>query len=156
MPYISTPPATCSASKMVTLCPILAKSAAAVNPAGPEPTTATCLPVGLVGSIGESIASLLARSQSATYRSRRPIAIGACLFASEQAASHWVSWGQTRPQIPGRLFLLLSILTASGISPSTIALIKSGMSIPTGQPSMQGRLGHWIQRLASSLACSRV
>ncbi|MBA7612365.1 hypothetical protein ES703_19601 [subsurface metagenome] len=90
MPYMSTPPATCSASKMVTLCPILASSAAAVKPAGPEPTTATFLPVGLE-DLGGLATPILARSQSATKRSRRPIAMGASFLASEQVASHWVS-----------------------------------------------------------------
>ncbi|MBA7627373.1 hypothetical protein ES703_34835 [subsurface metagenome] len=75
--------------------------------------------------------------------------MGASFLASEQVASHWDSWGQTRPQMPGRAFLLLSIRTASGISPSRTAWIKPGISISTGQPSTQLRLGHWIQRLAS-------
>ena len=56
--------------------------------------------------------------------------------------SHCVSCGQTRPQVAGRLFLSLSTFTASGISPSRIALIKPGISISTGQPSTQGCLGH--------------
>ena len=47
-------------------------SAATVNPAGPEPTTATLLPVGAAG-VG-TVVLLLFRSQSATKRSRRPIA----------------------------------------------------------------------------------
>ncbi len=45
MPYTSTPPGLCSASKMVTLWPFTAMSAAMVRPAGPLPTTATRQPV---------------------------------------------------------------------------------------------------------------
>ena len=40
-----TPPAAWNASKIVTSWPRLASSPAAVRPAGPEPTTATELPV---------------------------------------------------------------------------------------------------------------
>src|SRR5512136_1788251 len=58
--------------------------------------------------------------------------------------------------MPGRLFLFLSILTASGISPAPIALMNSGISTLTGQPSMQPGFLHTMQRLASSRACSSV
>ena len=40
MPYFSTPPATCSASKMVTLTPLRASSPAQARPDGPEPMMA--------------------------------------------------------------------------------------------------------------------
>ena len=45
MPYISRPPGRSARSKTVTLWPALLSWAAAESPAGPEPTTATFLPV---------------------------------------------------------------------------------------------------------------
>ncbi len=155
MPYISTPPAACRASNMVTLCPSLARSAAQVSPAGPEPITATFLPVGGASWVGD-LFSLWPRSQSATYLSMRPMAMGAFFLPSVQTCSHCVSCGQTLPQMAGRAFLLLSILTASGISPSRTALMNSGISTFTGQPLTHMRLGHWMQREASSLTISSV
>jgi len=38
--------------------------------------------------------------------------------------------------------------------PSAISLIKSGISISTGHPSVHGLFLHWRQRLASSIAIS--
>jgi len=73
-----------------------ASSALAVIPAGPPPMTAIrhgFFSVGGVISGGPFWAS-----QSATNRSRRPMATGACLRPTMQSCSHWVSWGQTRPQ----------------------------------------------------------
>ena len=59
MPYTSTPPILCSASKIVTWCPSLIRSPATVSPAGPPPTIATFLPVG--GEISRQLDLGLAR-----------------------------------------------------------------------------------------------
>ena len=69
MPYRSTPPAACSASKTVTSWPAPASAPAAVNPPGPEPTITTFLPVG-EATAGRDIASAWAMAQSAMNRSR--------------------------------------------------------------------------------------
>ena len=45
MPYMSSPPTRSARSYTVTLCPRLLSRSATDRPAGPEPTTATVLPV---------------------------------------------------------------------------------------------------------------
>ncbi len=77
----------------------MARSLAQVRLAGPEPTTATRMPLvwGLAG-----MAFTFSRYQSATKRSSRPMATGSPLMARTQRASHWLSWGQTRPLTLGR------------------------------------------------------
>src|SRR4030042_1049663 len=130
---------------MVTLCPNLCRSAAQVNPAGPEPITATFLPVG-GGRFGdESSSAICSRSQSATYLSSLPMAIGAPFLDSVHTCSHCDSCGQTRPHMPGKAFLPFITLTDSGMSLSRIAFMNSGISTFTGQPTTHGRLGHRIQ-----------
>ena len=42
------------------------------------------------------------RCQSATKRSRRPMPTGSFLMPRVHLPSHWLSWGQTRPQTAGR------------------------------------------------------
>ncbi len=152
IPYIRTPPASWSASKTVTWWPILARSAAAVIPAGPAPTTATLFPLGGLADERDPSGRAFFDSQSATNLSRRPMAMGAPFFPRTHRLSHWTSWGQTRPHIPGRLFLALIVETASTISPSRTALIKAGISIPTGQPSIHLGFLHWRHLSASSAA----
>ena len=98
MPYTSTPPARCSASKTVTSYPLRARSPAQVRPEGPEPTTATRWPLE-AGFSGAAVAC--SRCQSATKRSRRPMPTGSPLMPRTQCFSHWLSCGQTRPQTAG-------------------------------------------------------
>ena len=73
-----------------------------------------------------------------------------------QVAWHWLSWGQTRPQMAGSRLTALMIPTDLRKSPSSTALMKPGMSISTGQPLTQGAFLHWRQRAASTTACSRL
>ena len=84
---------------MVTSYPLRARSPAQVRPAGPAPMTAALWPLG-VGRAGFSWA--LRMCQSATKRSRRPMATGSPLMPRTHLLSHWVSCGQTRPQTAGR------------------------------------------------------
>ena len=44
----------------------------------------------------------LALCQSATNRSSRPMPTGSFLMPRTHLASHWLSWGQTRPHTAGR------------------------------------------------------
>src|SRR6185369_15677643 len=69
-------------------------------------------------------------------------------------ASHWVSWGQTRPQTAGRALSPCSRRAAAGRSSFDRASSTSGMETPTGQPSTHGRCLHWMHRLASCTAAS--
>ncbi|MPM47109.1 hypothetical protein SDC9_93817 [bioreactor metagenome] len=149
---MSTPPASCKASKSSTWCPMRARSAAQVRPAGPEPMTATLLPVrAAICGLGSSWCS----DQSATKRSRRPMATERPLMPRVHFASHWLSCGQTRPQMAGRLLLDLMIFAASSRSPSRKARMNWLMGTCTGQPCTQGEFLHWMQRAASFMAVSR-
>ena len=76
-------------------------------------------------------------SQSATKRSRRPMATGSPFLPSTQLLSHCSSCGQTRPQTAGRALVCLTVRIAAAKSPSATQPMKPGMSMPTGQPSTQ-------------------
>ena len=71
-------------------------------------------------------------------------------------ASHWLSWGQTRPHTAGRALSLAMIWYAPSKSPSATLAINSGMWIFTGHPATQGIFLQLRHRAASSMACSRV
>lgn len=76
----------------------LAQVGGAGEPAGPEPTTATLTPL----EAGLAVFSVpCSRYQSATKRSRRPMATGSPFLPRTHRHSHWLSWGQTRPEIAG-------------------------------------------------------
>src|SRR5512136_841903 len=83
------------------------------------------------------------------------MATGSPLALYTHIASHWVSWGQTRPQTAGRALSRRSISAALGRSPSARALINSGMDTLTGQPAMHCLVLHCRQRRASRIASSR-
>ena len=85
---------------MVTSYPRAARSPAQAMPAGPEPITATFLPLG---STSGAWMGVWASCQSETKRSTRPMATASPFRAWEQFFSHCCSWGHTRPQMPGRL-----------------------------------------------------
>src|SRR3989304_9366725 len=118
---------------MVTECPILARSAAAVSPAGPEPTTATFFPVG---SPGAGICTPFLLSRSATNRSRYPIETDAPFLLRIHACSHCVSWGHTRPQTAGSALSDFISFIALAKSPSETYFKKAGIFTSTGQPFM--------------------
>ena len=112
--------------------------------------TATFLPVG--GSMGGS--SVEPNMESAAKRSRRPMETGWPLMPMTHLISHCFSWGQTRPQTEPREELFLMMRAAPWALSRTISMRKAGMSMLTGQPSMQAGCLHMMQRAASSLACS--
>ena len=76
-----------------------ASSPAQVRPAGPEPMTATLWP--FLGAVA-TLAMPFSAAQSATKRSMRPMDTGSPLIPRTHLPSHWVSWGQTRPEMAGR------------------------------------------------------
>ena len=108
MPYVKTPPGACKASKIVTLKPSFARSAAQESPEGPEPI------IEILMFFWEGFKSSFSFSlcQSATKRSNFPIATLSPLIFLMQELSHWVSCGQTLPQTAARLEDLLIIAYA--------------------------------------------
>ena len=103
---------------MVTSCPLRIRSPATVSPPGPEPTTATFLPV--LGAMGGMGMSERPRAQSAAKRSRLPMETGVSFLPTMHRPWHWLSWGQTRPQTAGRLFFSHSLRMAWVKSPSAM------------------------------------
>src|SRR5262245_8907128 len=101
MPYVNRPPTRSARSKTVTQCPALLSCAAHAKPAGPEPTTATRLPVREDGGSGTTQPSSKALSMIA--HSMLLIVTGASLIPSTQDPSHGA--GQTRPVNSGKLFV---------------------------------------------------
>ena len=95
-------------------------------------------------------------AQSATKRSKRPMPTGSPLRPRVHTPSHCVSCGHTRPQIAGSALASLTSAYASANSPWATFSMNWGIGTPTGQPSMQGALGHWMQRRASLMASSAV
>ena len=137
---------------MVTSWPARRHSDAAVIPAGPDPTTATRLPVAGAVSGTSTPFSL---SQSATNRSRAPMRTGLSFFPSIQVPWHCASCGQTRPHMAGSILSCLIIRAAFLKSSFAIALMKPGISIDTGHPFTQSGRGHPMHRSASNTAvCS--
>ncbi len=131
-------------------------SPATVSPAGPLPTTAIFLPVG-AAFVGISTLPV-ALSQSARNRSILPIPtdfVGSWWnLPTVQPSWHWASWGHTLPQTAGSTFLRLMILMPRAKSPFSTASRKPGMSMPTGQPSVQNGRLHRTHRHASFMAAS--
>ncbi len=83
------------------------------------------------------------------------MATGSPLMPTTHAPSHWVSCGQTRPQIDGSELSRAMVSAARCMSPSCSAAMKSGMAIPTGQAATQRGFLQCRQRDASSVASCR-
>jgi len=79
---------------------------------------------------------------------------GSPLIARTHFASHWLSCGQTRPQIAGRLFVSRITSYAFSNSPSLTSPMNFGICTLTGQPSTHGWCLQFRQREASSTAIS--
>ncbi len=109
MPYMSSPPGRSARSKTVTVCPALLSCAAAESPAGPEPMTATFLPVRFAGGSATTQPSSQPWSMMAT--SMFLIVTGGSLMPSTHEPSHGA--GQTRPVNSGKLFVLCRRSSAS-------------------------------------------
>ena len=109
MPYMSSPPIRSARSKTVTVCPALLSCWAAASPAGPEPTTATRLPVRTGG--GCAFTSPASKARSTISCSMSLIVTGGSLMPSVQLPSHGA--GQTRPVNSGKLFVFARRMYAS-------------------------------------------
>ena len=111
-------------------------------PAGPEPTTATFLPVLCLGTWGVTQPSAQALSMMACSMDLMPTA--SSLTFKVQAASHGA--GQMRPVNSGKLLVLCSTSMAFFQSPWYTKSLKSGMMLLTGQPLLQNGVPQSIQR----------
>src|SRR5690606_39127971 len=110
--------------------PALFSCAAAASPAGPDPTTAIRLPVRVLGGFGLIYPSSYAFS--AIVFSMNSIVTGLLLMLNTQLASHGA--GHMRPVNSGKLFVVLRMRIASSHLPRYTASLKSGMTLPSGQP----------------------
>src|SRR5258705_10182155 len=99
-------------------------------PAGPEPMTATFLPVLRDGGSGTAQPSAMARS--AIAHSMVLMATGLSSMLSVQDASHGA--GQTRPVTSGKLLVECRLRAASRQSPRKTRSFQSGIWLFTGQP----------------------
>jgi len=113
MPYMRSPPGRSARSKTVTVWPALLSWAAAESPAGPEPITATFLPVRARGASGSTQPSSQPLSMIET--SMFLMVTGGALMPRVQDPSHGA--GHTRPVNSGKLFVLWSRSRASFQSP---------------------------------------
>ena len=113
MPYLNSPPILSSLSKTVTLCPALLSCCAAARPAGPDPITATVLPVLVLGIWGLIQPSL--KAFSTIYFSIFSIEIGSSIIPNTQAFSHGA--GQSLPVNSGKLLVECNIQEAFFHSP---------------------------------------
>src|SRR5687768_3922222 len=137
-------------SNTVTSWPARASCCAAASPAGPEPTTATFLPVLTLGTCGLTQPSAHARSAIACSIDLMPT--GSSLTLSVHAASHGA--GQTRPVNSGKLLVECSTSEATRQTLRYTRSLKSGMMLFTGQPLLQNGVPQSMQRAAWTFDCS--
>ena len=113
MPYIRRPPIRSARSMTVTVCPARFSWAAAARPAGPEPITATRLPVLTAGGSGEIHPS--AKARSTIVHSIVLIVTGSPSRPRVHDPSQGA--GQTRPVNSGKLLVWWRRIEASLQSP---------------------------------------
>ena len=133
-------------SNTVTAWPARASCCAAARPAGPEPTTATLLPVLTAAGRGTTQPSAQARSMMACSMLLMPT--GSTLMLSTQAASQGA--GQMRPVNSGKLLVESSTAKAFFQSLRYTRSLKSGMMLCTGQPWLQKGVPQSMQRAPCS------
>ena len=130
MPYISRPPIRSARSNTVTVWPRRLSWSAAANPAGPEPTTATCFPVRTLGTCGTM--SPRAYPSSTMANSFSFTVTGSPFRPQVQAASHRA--GHTRPVNSGKLLVFRSRFRAWSRLPWYTRSFHSGTRLCSGQP----------------------
>src|SRR6059058_2550649 len=121
-------------------------------PAGPDPTTATFLPVRTFGTRGFTQPFSHARSAIACSIDLMPT--GSSLMFRVHAASQGA--GQMRPVNSGKLFVESSTVQAFSQSWRYTRSLKSGMMLFTGQPELQKGVPQSMQRAPCTFACSSV
>ena len=112
------------------MCPALLSCAAAARPAGPEPTTATFLPVRFSG--GSATTQPSSKPLSMIAASMLLIVTAGSLMPSTHDPSHGA--GQTRPVNSGKLLVLCSRASASRHWPRYTRSFHSGIRLLIGQP----------------------
>ena len=149
-PYLITPPGSGIASKTSTSNPCLASSAAQLKPAGPEPITATFVPLAGLFSRGEK-----SMFQLCSIRARwiAPILMGSPMPVALHSFSHSSGVGQSTPQAPPRMLFCLIVLMAPVTFFSRSFLINVPGSVFAGHPAEQGASWQRRQRFASAIAC---
>ena len=130
IPYIRSPPTRSSRSKTVTLWPAWLSWSAQESPAGPEPITATFLPVRISGMRGVTQPS--SQPLSMIAHSLFLIVTGGSITPSTQEPSQGA--GQTRPVNSGKLLVLCRRSSASFQRPRKIRSFHSGIRLLIGQP----------------------
>ena len=113
--------------------------------------TATFLPFISFAPTGLILFSL---AQSATNLSSLPMETGSPFLPRIHCPSHWLSCGQTRPQIAGSALDSPITLYASSNHPSFTLEMNPGISIDTGHPCTHFAFLHPIHLFASSTASS--
>ena len=145
MPYMSSPPGRSARSKTVTVCPARLSCAAAERPAGPEPMTATFLPVRTRGASGNTQPS--AHPWSMIAHSMFLIVTGVLLIPRTHEPSHGA--GQTRPVNSGKLLVRCRRSSASRQRPAVDQVVPLGDQVvdraarrhPADQLARCGRRG---------------
>mmetsp|Transcript_7761 Transcript_7761/g.16107 ORF Transcript_7761/g.16107 Transcript_7761/m.16107 type:complete len:252 (-) Transcript_7761:390-1145(-) len=130
IPYMSRPPTRSARSNTVTLWPIWFNWSAQANPAGPDPTTATVMPVRSLGIRGVIFPSRKARS-TIEY-SMFLMVTGLSTSPATQDPSQGA--GHTRPVNSGKLFVLCRRSMASSQWSWKTRLFHSGIRLLTGHP----------------------
>ena len=118
---------------MCTSWPARASCWAAARPAGPEPTTATFLPV--LRSAGCGATQPSSKARSATAHSMVLMVTGLSSMFSVQAASHGA--GHTRPVTSGKLLVEWRLCAALCQRSRNTRSFQSGIWLFTGQPVWQ-------------------
>ncbi len=135
-------------SNTVTSCPARASCCAQASPAGPEPTTATFLPVLCAAGCGRTQPSSQALSMIACSIDLMPT--GSSLMRSTQDSSQGA--GQMRPVNSGKLFVECRVSIAPFQSWRYTRSFQSGMMLFTGQPDMQNGMPQSMQRAPCTAA----
>src|SRR3989338_7534633 len=128
-------------SNTTTLCPARASCWAAASPAGPEPTTATFLPVFFAGGCGATQPFSPPLSMIACSMDLMPTA--SLLMFSVQAASHGA--GQIRPVTSGKLLVEYNTPSSFRQLPRYTRSFQSERMLLPGPPVVQN--GTWRKPL---------
>ena len=133
-----------SRSNTATVWPARVSCCAAARPAGPEPTTATVLPVRRPGGSGST--QPLAKASSMIETSICLIVTAGWLIPSTHELSHGA--GHRRPVNSGKLFVACRRSIAERPSPRHVRSFHSGIRLPSGQPLWQNGMPQSMQRPA--------
>ena len=144
IPYRRRPPILSSRSYTATVWPTRVSCCATASPAGPEPTTATVLPLRRAG--GSGLTQPFSNAWSTIETSTCLMVTAGWLMPSTQDASQGA--GQSRPVNSGKLLVACSRSIASSPLSRQMRSFHSGMRLPSGQPWWQNGTPQSMQRPA--------